>query len=451
MSATRDEPFVGANRVAPLPPLVSSSATIGGRAAHGLVDAEGSSVSRALFCDESLYRLELERIFARCWLYLAHETQLTAPGAFVVTTMGEDPVIVARGGDGKLRAFLNSCTHRGAKVCRHDQGVAKTFRCSYHAWSFNTEGELIGVPRQEAVYGPHFDRSRYGLREVAQLDTIGGMIFATWDPFAPPLREYLGDMTFYLDLVLNRMEGGVEVIGGVHKWTVPCNWKIPAENAAGDHYHVPSAHAAGIEMGYRSQLTNNGYCIQTGNGHSIGSEQGGGPIQGKTLQTEYAAFLAEMRGQAVAKFGASGGDFVPVGIGTLFPNFTFMDTARFRTFRIWQPRGVDTIDIYSWCLVDRAMPEDLKVKVRRQYTLTFGPAGLFEQDDGDVWTSIQETMRGHIGRQGRFNFEMGLGREGTAAARYGEAFPGASSDLLMTEANQRAYYRHWARVMADPV
>ena len=198
-------------------------------------------------------------------------------------------------------------------------------------------------------------------------------------------------------------------------------------------------------------MSNNGYCIHTGNGHSVHAEAGGGPQSGTAVQTEYSGFLAQMRAQAVARFGEVANDFVPVGIGTIFPNFTFMDTARFRTFRVWQPRGVDHIDIYAWCLVDKAMPAELKDAVRRQYTLAFGPAGLFEQDDGDVWTSIQETTRGSIGSRGNLNFEMGLGREGPAADRFGKAFPGTSSDLLISESNQRAYYRRWAEVMADPI
>lgn len=433
----------------PQPSLINGDARLGPYRAGDLLAPDGSGVDRRVFVDESIYRLEQEKIFAKCWLYLGHESALPKVGSFFTTTMGEDPVIVTRDKNDCLRVYLNSCTHRGAKVCRVDSGVASSFKCPYHAWTFNTEGQLTSVPRLGPAYDGKLDRSRLGLIEAPHVDNFGGMIFASWDPQAPTLREYLGDMAFYLELMLNRMEGGTEVIGGMHQWTINVNWKIPAENFAGDHYHVSSTHGAGVEMGFRSQLTNAGYCIQTGNGHSIGSERGGAQ-QGTAVKTDYDTFIAQMRKELVDNYGESASAFVPIGVGTIFPNMSFLDSARFRSFRVWHPRGVDKIEVYSWCVVDKAMPPELKAAIRKQYSLAFGPGGIFEQDDGDVWQSVQDAMRGHIGRRGRFNYQMGLGREAPTSERYGEPFPGSSSDILMTEANQRAFYRHYASLMTDP-
>src|SRR4051794_7205130 len=104
-----------------------------------LVDPDGGFVQRAIYVDREIYDLEQERIFARSWLYLAHETQLREPGDYITTFMGEDPVIVVRGADGQIQAFLNACRHRGMRVCRADEGNTSFFRCPYHAWTYSNE------------------------------------------------------------------------------------------------------------------------------------------------------------------------------------------------------------------------------------------------------------------------------------------------------------------------
>ena len=93
---------------------------------------ERGLIDRRIFADLEIYDLELERIFARCWLFVGHESQLPNPGDFITTYMGEDPIIVNRDGDGKLGAFINMCRHRGNRVCRADRGNATYFTCSYH-------------------------------------------------------------------------------------------------------------------------------------------------------------------------------------------------------------------------------------------------------------------------------------------------------------------------------
>jgi 3-phenylpropionate/trans-cinnamate dioxygenase alpha subunit len=173
-----------------------------------LVDDGNGLVSRRIFIEPEIYKQELERIFARCWLYLCHETQVPRPGDFLTTYMGEDPVLVVRDNDGRVHAFLNICRHRGNRLCRADAGNAASFTCAYHGWTYRNDGRLVGVPYLKEAYHGELERDRWGLMPVAQLDNYKGLYFATFDPQAPPLRDYLGAMTWYLDTFFDRREGG---------------------------------------------------------------------------------------------------------------------------------------------------------------------------------------------------------------------------------------------------
>src|SRR5690348_3875827 len=206
----------------------------------GLVDATTGQISREIFVNEQIYAEEQERIFARAWLFIGHESQIPNPGDYAAARMGEEAVILCRDRTGAVHVFLNSCRHRGMKVCRYDEGNTTVFTCPYHGWSYGTDGRLVGVPFFREAYHSTLDRAKWGLVEVAQLARYKGTVWATWDRDVPDFLEYLGDFRNYLDLSLDGWdgsEGGSEVLAGVQKWLIPCNWKFPAENFSGDSYH----------------------------------------------------------------------------------------------------------------------------------------------------------------------------------------------------------------------
>jgi phenylpropionate dioxygenase-like ring-hydroxylating dioxygenase large terminal subunit len=408
----------------------------------GLVDAEKGLISRRIFIEPDIYQRELEQIFARCWLFLCHASQIPRPGDFFTTYMGEDPVLVVRDTAGQVRAFLNVCRHRGNRLCRADAGNAASFTCAYHGWTYRNDGRLTGVPYLKEAYHNELDRERWGLAPVAQLDNYKGLWFATFDPAAPPLREYLGEMTWYLDAFFDRREGGIEVIGGIHKWVMPCNWKLPAENFAGDGYHVPWSHVSAARTGaggeFRLKPDPLGRALSPGNGHSVMTI--GPDMDADPPVPEIQEYEKEIAPEVAKRLGPRFGRGKPT-VSTMFPNFSML-RASSRTFRVWHPRGPDKTETWSWIYVDKAAPPQVKEAFRLAGTRAFSPSGTFEQDDMDNWQGCTQTGRGAVARRHPLCYEMGLGHE-----RFDEELGAVASDYRYSESNHRGFYRHWARLM----
>ena len=110
---------------------------------HGLVDMASGQISREIFVNETIYEQELEQVFSRAWLFVGHASQIPKPGDFFVSGMGEESVLLCRDREEQIHVFLNSCRHRGMKVCRYDEGNTPVFTCPYHGWSYATDGKLV--------------------------------------------------------------------------------------------------------------------------------------------------------------------------------------------------------------------------------------------------------------------------------------------------------------------
>lgn len=417
----------------------------------GLVSKDGARVERSVYVDRELYQRELEVIFGKSWLPLGHESQLPRKGSFFTSYMGEDAVIVARGSDSQIHVHLNACSHRGARVCLEDSGTAKSFTCPYHAWTFATDGRLVGVAMEDALYkSAPIDKSAYGLTPVAKVETIHGMIFATFDPDAPPLRESLGNMVPFLDAIFDRHEDGVEVIGPPQKWRVPTNWKIYQDNFAGDEYHVSSTHGSAVEAigldweGYLAEHVRHVY-VDGGHGFAAkfeppnGAEKAYSTVEQPSLfSPETQAYFEQDVREAEQRVSAIHLRCQLIA-GCVFPNWSLLPV--YNTFRVCHPKGPNEIELWSYFFVAKNAPEQVKAELGKAYNFGFGPAGIIEQDDSAVWESIARTAQGAQGRRGAANYTMGLGEE-----QWHESLGAMITDRL-SEAAQRNFYRHWAHVM----
>src|ERR1700740_3445827 len=150
--------------------------------------------NREIFTDPELFELEMKYIFEGNWIYLAHESQIPNRNDYFTTTMGRQPVFIARNNDGDLNAFINACSHRGAMLCRHKRANKKTFTCPFHGWTFNNSGKLLKVKDPEgADYPETFNKNgSHDLTRVARFESYRGFLFGSLNPNVLPLTEHLG-------------------------------------------------------------------------------------------------------------------------------------------------------------------------------------------------------------------------------------------------------------------
>lgn len=407
---------------------------------------EEGLLSGAIYSDNGIYALEQERIFRKTWLFLAHDGQIPNPGDFFTTFMGEDAVVVVRQMDGTVAAFLNQCRHRGARFCRSDTGTTKRFICPFHGWTYEISGGLRHVPHEADGYRNELDKSAWGLTRVPRLESYKGLIFGSWNESIEDLPTYLGAAAWYLDGFLDRLEGGTMVLGEVQKWTINCNWKLAAEQFCGDAYHGPSAHASAMRAMTNSSFNrqtkgiDNRFGIQyTENGHGGGffwqeepSSQVWVPPHAEQWQVDSLPLAEERLGHALSRRTS--------GHNTIFPNFSYLLSTQ--VMRVWQPKGPGKIEVWNWIVVDRDAPQDAKEDFRDGAIRSFGPGGLLEQDDAELWEEIQSGFNGPVGRGSRFCVQMGLGYERDDNAD----FRGTTNDMF-SETGIRGFYVRWRELM----
>jgi benzoate/toluate 1,2-dioxygenase alpha subunit len=198
---------------------------------------------RSAFTDERLFELEMQHIFEGNWIYLAHESQIPNNNDYYTTTMGRQPVVIARNRQGELNAFVNACTHRGAVLCRHKRGNKATYTCPFHGWTFNNSGKLLKVKDPEgAGYPDCFNKEgSHDLKKIARFGSYRGFLFGSLNADVPSLEEFLGEAARIIDMIVDQSEDGLEVLRGFSTYTYEGNWKLTAENGA-DGYHVSAVH-----------------------------------------------------------------------------------------------------------------------------------------------------------------------------------------------------------------
>src|SRR6516164_5772013 len=236
-------------------------------------------VHRLIYTDPAIFTAEMTNIFGAVWVYLGHESQIPANDDYITVRLGLRPLILLRDSQGKIRALFNRCAHRGTTLCRKDKGSARIFTCPYHGWSYLNTGKLRAVPWPDG-YACDFNDAKYNVAQVPRVDSYRGFIFATLNPDAPSLIDYLGAITKPIDEWLDRQPKGQVRVCEANRLKYKGNWKLAYDNS-GDGYHVVFSHRSLLEMENRqADVANKGmsyykgspdtapmYIAYMGNGH----------------------------------------------------------------------------------------------------------------------------------------------------------------------------------------
>jgi choline monooxygenase len=187
------------------------------------------------YVDAGILARERETIFARNWALFGPEEQVAEPGTWRADTVNGWPLLVARGEDGRLRAFHNVCRHRGAALLGGDSARGRLAVCPYHAWSYDLTGRLVATPNFGEV---RLDKPAYGLLPVA-VDTWGGLVFVRVSPEGESLRTWLGSIPSLAEPFAKTADLALHA----DRITIEgsCNWKAYCDNTV-EGYHLPTVH-----------------------------------------------------------------------------------------------------------------------------------------------------------------------------------------------------------------
>jgi Rieske 2Fe-2S family protein len=191
-----------------------------------------TALDRDFYCSPDDFRLELELIWYRDWLFVGHDCEAPAAGNFFTVQVGEYPVVVVRDREGALRAFHNSCRHRGSRICAAERGSAARLVCPYHSWTYQLDGRLIAARDM----GPDFDKTQYGLKPV-HCRSVAGYVWislAADPPDSAPLERQIAPYLAPHGLADTKVAYESTIIE-------QANWKLVWENNR-ECYHCSGNH-----------------------------------------------------------------------------------------------------------------------------------------------------------------------------------------------------------------
>ncbi len=357
----------------------------------------GCAVPYATFTERSYYDAEQAQIFrGPTWNFVALEAELPQAGDFKTTSIGETPVIVTRDRDGNLHVLRNRCAHRGALVCREPRGNVQRLQCVYHQWNYDLAGRLRSLPFRGGVDGQGgmpatFDMNAHGLERL-QVETMNGLVFASFDRTVEPLAEYLGPMV--CASIERIFKHPLKVLGDQRQY-IHGNWKLYCENTR-DPYHASLLHLFHNTFGlYRASQTG-ATLLDSRHRHTM-------------LYTKAATSRLDLDQELyrdVRSYDTSFkladptllagrsefDDGITLVILSVFPNLVVQQIANTLAVRQIVTDGPDAFELV-WTHFGYANDDDDMNAIRLKQANLIGPAGLISMEDGEAVAIVQRAIR----------------------------------------------------------
>jgi phenylpropionate dioxygenase-like ring-hydroxylating dioxygenase large terminal subunit len=393
---------------------------------------EPDRVHRTVYTDQQIFDAEMERIWERIWVYCGHESQVPERGDYYAVTIGRQPMIMVRQGDGSVQVLYNRCPHRGTQLVGNIKGnTGSAFVCSYHAWSFHLDGSVRAIPLAKGYEGTRMTRDNpdCGMKRAARVASYRGFVFASLAADGPSLTEFLGEARIAFDDMCDRSPlGEVEVVPICHRVMQHSNWKFFMENQLGAlhpsvthqstgisatrvekrlkaekgaaplYYHYLSAFASSFEQWDAVQT------INFPRGHGIlKAYMGLRPRDPDTLEYEALLTKAYVEDKMEEYLSRS------IHHVLVYPYLSVQSPLQ--QLRCMRPVGPDKTMSEIWHFRLKGAPEAIYRRSLWYYNLVNSPATMINADDLENWTKGQWGLQSKGGEWVSFHRYFGDDRE----------------------------------------
>jgi choline monooxygenase len=219
---------------------------------------EAETMPAFTYTSPEFYQREVERIWRKTWNFIGSADRIRNKGDYFTLNFAGVPTIVLRDHDGKIRAFANTCRHRGSELLE-GKGNCKVIVCPYHSWTYELTGKLRGTPEMDRTL--NFNKTDYGLIPI-EIDTWANFLFINFDKNPQPLEKHLGDLPE--KLAPYRLEN--MALARRKTFEMDCNWKLFVENAK-ESYHIATVHRATINQYASAKAA--GYWVEKATGDYV--------------------------------------------------------------------------------------------------------------------------------------------------------------------------------------